>query len=306
MEINTVVCPACGKSFKANASITEITCNFCRTVFNSTPIRGELLEAQESETDSVYFFNKAVMALTPKVTTALNKSDVLAKQKYPQYFSDYYNEICHSYKCFEKAYSLYVGDKKEIVLQYAEAFASKIKKNAGKENLNSLNGLELEGVIYLYILFAVPSILKYEAEYSDALADALLQTWNREHKKRKIGKSTFEAINQGFKFKLCFITTAVCDTLGRPDDCYELNSFRKFRDNYLLKQPGGKAQVQEYYLIAPLIVNAIYASPDKNRVYYDIWDNYLSKCLAMYEQGKYEQCRKTYTEMVSFLREKWL
>ena len=45
----------------------------------------------------------------------------------------------------------------------------------------------------------------------------------------------------------CFITTACCDVLGLDDDCFELRTLRRYRDDVLAKQPGGAA------LIAPLL-----------------------------------------------------
>lgn len=33
--------------------------------------------------------------------------------------------------------------------------------------------------------------------------------------------------------KFCYITTAVCETFGKPDDCYELRLLRTYRDGYL-------------------------------------------------------------------------
>ena len=36
----------------------------------------------------------------------------------------------------------------------------------------------------------------------------------------------------------CYITTAVCEFYGKPDDCHELTQFRKFRDEWLAKQEG--------------------------------------------------------------------
>lgn len=41
----------------------------------------------------------------------------------------------------------------------------------------------------------------------------------------------------------CFITTAVCQCFGKSDDCYELTMFRRFRDDWLMKQPDGKALI---------------------------------------------------------------
>jgi hypothetical protein len=306
MEVKAVTCPECCMAFTVNDSITKVTCNYCGAVFNIIPTNKDFLSDEKDEMNAGFYFDKAVAALTPEVTTLLDASNILTAQNYLNSFNDYYEAICESFKYFEKAYNLYDGDKKELLLKYAEVFSTKIKENVGKNNFNLLKGSQLENVIYLYVAFAVPSILKFETEYSDILADFLLQTWNLERKNRKVSKSTFEDIQKGFKSKLCFITTAVCRTLGLPDSCYELQAFREFRDDYLLKQAGGKEQVQEYYLIAPLIVKAIDVSPEKERIYHSIWGDYLSKCLVMYEQHNYQQCRNTYTEMVNVLRDEWL
>ena len=34
---------------------------------------------------------------------------------------------------------------------------------------------------------------------------------------------------------LCYITTIVCEILGKGDNCYELNALRMFRDYYMVK-----------------------------------------------------------------------
>ena len=43
--------------------------------------------------------------------------------------------------------------------------------------------------------------------------------------------------------KGCFITSAVCESFGKPDDCYELTMFRSFRDNYLAKEQDGEIRI---------------------------------------------------------------
>jgi tetratricopeptide (TPR) repeat protein len=103
----------------------------------------------------------------------------------------------------------------------------------------------------------------------------------------------------------CFITTAVCESLSRSDDCYELTAFRKFRDTWLAVQPGEKALIEEYYRIAPGIVRAINAASESKAVYRDIWNRYLSDCLHYIEAGAFEDCRQKYTEMVEALSREW-
>jgi tetratricopeptide (TPR) repeat protein len=104
----------------------------------------------------------------------------------------------------------------------------------------------------------------------------------------------------------CFITTAVCGSFSKPDDCRELTVFRNFRDDWLAKQPDGKEAVTHYYRIAPAIVTAINKTPEKNAVYRDIWNNYLSECLRLIEDDRFEACRKKYTEMVKNLEREWV
>lgn len=96
----------------------------------------------------------------------------------------------------------------------------------------------------------------------------------------------------------CFITTAVCEYMGKADDCTELQTMRFFRDEWLAFQPGGQELIERYYEIAPGIVKRLKASPFYAHYCECLWDEYLSVCLEMISRGEYEECRKHYTEMV--------
>jgi len=60
----------------------------------------------------------------------------------------------------------------------------------------------------------------------------------------------------------CFITTACCDVLGLDDDCFELRTLRRYRDNVLAKQPGGAALIARYYALAPGVLAHLRAASD--------------------------------------------
>ena len=64
----------------------------------------------------------------------------------------------------------------------------------------------------------------------------------------------------------CFLTTACCEYKGLPDDCYELETMRKFRDNYIVKQSYGEKLIKDYYTEAPLIVDKINNSENKEEI----------------------------------------
>jgi len=104
----------------------------------------------------------------------------------------------------------------------------------------------------------------------------------------------------------CFITTAVCDTFGKSDDCYELTTFRKFRDEWLTVQPDGKFLIAEYYEIAPRIVANINRLSEAKKIYKNIWKQYLVPCLNFINCGDNFSCKQKYIDMVHDLKRLYL
>jgi hypothetical protein len=52
----------------------------------------------------------------------------------------------------------------------------------------------------------------------------------------------------------CFITSACCGMLGLDDRCFELRALRRYRDQVLAERPAGRAAIERYYELAPLIL----------------------------------------------------
>lgn len=93
--------------------------------------------------------------------------------------------------------------------------------------------------------------------------------------------------------------------LRKPDDCYELNAFRRFRDTYLRECTDGEALIQEYYRDAPKIVMRIWLSGQQEMVYPRLWKQYLRPCLEDIEAGRQETCKARYVAMVRELQRKF-
>ena len=55
----------------------------------------------------------------------------------------------------------------------------------------------------------------------------------------------------------CFLTTACCELIGLPDDCFELTTLRRFRDKALARMPGGTRDIALYYVLAPAILDTL-------------------------------------------------
>lgn len=99
----------------------------------------------------------------------------------------------------------------------------------------------------------------------------------------------------------CFITTAVCQTIGKNDNCHELNTYRNFRDNWLSKTLEGQKKIETYYSIAPDIVHEINKRSDSSDIYRNLWENYLSQGLILLEEDKYNEALDLYENMLKHI-----
>ncbi len=69
----------------------------------------------------------------------------------------------------------------------------------------------------------------------------------------------------------CFLTTATVGAIGLADDCWELQTLRRFRDKILKPTQDGRKLVETYYEIAPRIVDNINARPDAEKIWRRTW-----------------------------------
>ncbi|MEP7375890.1 MAG: CFI-box-CTERM domain-containing protein [Chitinophagaceae bacterium] len=99
----------------------------------------------------------------------------------------------------------------------------------------------------------------------------------------------------------CYITTATCLTMGKPDNCLELETIRRFRDTWLSKQRNGNKLISEYYLVAPSIVEAIDKREFRKEIYKNIWQRYLYHFFGLILAKKNQEARTIYLRMVNEL-----
>ena len=106
----------------------------------------------------------------------------------------------------------------------------------------------------------------------------------------------------------CFITTAVCKTLNKPDDCTELTKFRYFRDTFMRMTPEMQAEIEEYYEIAPKICSKIGEIGEQKAAmkYASIWENSLKPAFDALENGEQQKAYNIYKGMVLGLKREYL
>ncbi|MCI8512630.1 MAG: hypothetical protein HFE83_11680 [Lachnospiraceae bacterium] len=155
-------------------------------------------------------------------------------------------------------------------------------------------------------LYLIPMLLETGVPNAMPLAEAIRDEWCRRYPKMPIVIGRYADISAGFRKKpwgMCFLTTAVCEFEKKPDDCPELTALRRFRDQYMMKTPGGRALVRQYYEIAPKLVVAIDLCSDRESVYADLRDRYIRPCLAMIGKGRLSDCQSHYCAMIRHLQE---
>ena len=98
----------------------------------------------------------------------------------------------------------------------------------------------------------------------------------------------------------CFITTACVRYYNMPDNCYQLQTLRLFRDNYLKKQDDGKELIRQYYSIAPVLVKLLDKDVEKETLFRNILRQINNAC-ALIDSGENAKAKKLYIKVVSNL-----
>jgi hypothetical protein len=105
----------------------------------------------------------------------------------------------------------------------------------------------------------------------------------------------------------CYLTTACCEHLGRPDACWELQTLRWYRDRILAMQADGTEALATYYRVAPAILAALPACGIRRtwalaRIY---WGTVIP-CALLVRLGAYRLARRRYERTFHRLRSRWL
>lgn len=152
----------------------------------------------------------------------------------------------------------------------------------------------------------------YESDYGQLLCRRLQNSNGYDVRVSRTGhcdhfweKDTVEnsGYTDGSSGSFCFLTSACVKYYGKADDCEELTKLRNFRDNQLRKSFEGEKLIEEYYKIAPKIVERIEAS-DKKKEYYEFIYHQIKECLWLIDRGNYVQAVDVYRNMVMKLKEK--
>jgi len=247
---------------------------------------------------------KAIQGLVHMLLDVKNPLVSFKKDKYAEAFQAYLQQHMDVIEGIESLYQEAEdpGQLLETLAEHLVHEAKQVLEGIPKKSKRSDQLIDYNMTLAIYVF---PALLEPRNMSSDPLTDAIIQRWNTTFK-TSIGKANFDRIDTGFRSRLCYITTAVCESQGKPDNCYELELLRSYRDDYLLSTEDGQALVKEYYDIAPTIVNRIAQDERSRAIYEKIWETYLSPCIQLIEAGKNEACKTRYMDMVYELKGRYM
>ncbi len=242
----------------------------------------------------------ALELLKKTASDAASPLEGFNRRDYMSSFEQRYQSLLPAFDAIERLYQN-VGEPESMIMNMALAYVE-----TSQEYLNTLPKRKKEqAMINLNMSLAVyvlPAVLHYKGSSSKPLSNALESAWKDAFPASPVTAAEVDYIEQGFHRKFCYITTAVCEVLGKDDDCYELNLLRSYRDGYLSSLSEGPGWISTYYDVAPTIVKHINAAPDREAVYAAVWTEYIKPCINMIEHEQYAQCAQLYRSMVDHLK----
>jgi len=216
-------------------------------------------------------------------------SEVLAEMKY-RYFGD------EATMLHVEAYSMPPGTGVTWLLFFL--FAKQAKQD-GKGTVTIGTGVTAQSAVadspearavYIYTELGFNAQDAYTLSHSSRTVDHVQQ-----FSLAKVQRNWLQANEDSGR--PCFLTSACTVARNLPDDCEELTVLRGFRDNYLRHMAGGKALVNRYYQIAPLIVSAINRAPDRETIL-DAVFQVIRACVAALKESRFEEALQRYGGMV--------
>ena len=313
METILIKCPHCKEEMQAPAGRESILCMFCGERIDLTAAG-----IKEAENNGPAADNADAGKCYENLNFILEHAGAACKEysaKVKAFRKDSYHELFERYK--EENYAFYTAVK--LVLDYASeesldgiyhqiAGAFIREQEAALEQVKKKNEkftVQMDKNMFMAV-YVLPSIKEIRGSRANELAEAICKECGSSFKDSNIIASDYDSIVQGFKRKLCYVTTAVCQNLNKGENCEELRLIKEFRDGYLASTQEGAALIEEYYDIAPTLVKRIAKDADAQAKYIWLWNTYLAPCVAFIKAGRQEECKETYCGMMEELRKEYM
>ena len=303
-------CSKCGEELRVPARLKEFSCMFCGAKLTPEDLVEEMPPV-EPVGDPVALKERVLRDLVRCVADYPDINKQITRKDYDVVFQQYERECSGVLEDLDLLCRLEPQRQDSHIAEAVETFLNQLEQRraAQKSGKRSGGAMALDNDKMTIAVFMVPMIRHLQLPVSEPFCQTLQKTWVDRYPKSPFYLGSYEDISSGFRkkiFGLCFITTAVCEAEGKPDDCAELTAFRAFRDGYLASCPDGAALTEEYYDIAPGIVTCINLCGDREARYEAIRKTYLQPCYEDLLAGRNEACKARYIRMVRDLEQQYL
>lgn len=295
MEYKPIRCPYCGLELQVPVGIEQVVCMYCAKPIDITA----LFAPTAAEPDGGKRLQQALSLLDPALFRFEAEEPAFTQKNYPDCFASYNGRLSTALEALQ-------GVQDEDCQAFAQALLSRMTDDLHYRKVHSSKSAAFFRYRMMVAVYLIPALHDSTVPEAAIVLRAFLQLWNSKYPKEALNPVSFEKINGGWRRKGCYITTAVCHSLHKSDDCTELQTLRRFRDSWMLRQPEGPLLIQEYYTFAPSIVAAINIAPNPERIYRSLWQNCISPCMQEAAAGQNQSCLQRYTEMMLSLEQQYL
>ena len=95
----------------------------------------------------------------------------------------------------------------------------------------------------------------------------------------------------------CYLTTAMCEVLGKEDNCKELETLRSFRENYLKETGTYDTLLTDYAIVGPIISEKILDDENCENVAKTMKKCYIDNAIYFIENEDYRNAVGIYIDM---------
>ncbi|MBI5803085.1 hypothetical protein HY448_00135 [Candidatus Pacearchaeota archaeon] len=131
------------------------------------------------------------------------------------------------------------------------------------------------------------------------------ESYRAGHEEGKRRREDSNAEHESKDNSLCYLTTACVSARGLPDNCFELETLRGFRDRVLVPRSDGRRAVSEYYKIAPEIVRAVDEQDNSQDIWRGLYKD-IRHSVSLVVSGDFENAFKHYQQMTMGLKGRFL
>ncbi len=303
-SLRSLVCTTCGREISVPIELETFSCVYCGAKLSLRDyysVSGQTADPADLDYARAHLFD--CIRDYPRYWRNFSR------QHYDETYNTYLAGISETYLVLDR-YLCAAPERRDAVLdEMVRLFLREWEdyhNNSGKRrSKHAVEKRMFENKLTL-AFYTVPAIRGLDLSISEDYTHRLQEAFVQAYPKNIFEVATYEDISGGFrKRKLCFITTAVCELDGKPDDCAELTAFRAFRDGWLSETEAGRALVDEYYEIAPSIVQIMTRCDDANAVGRKLRETYLDLCYSDLQAGRYASCRDRYISMVNDLKSRY-